>query len=61
MPKCDFNKRKCNLFKHAILNLSQQVLSNGLSWENAVYTVNPFAPNAPFLHPLKTLENRKVF
>ena len=24
-------------------------------------SVNPFVPNAPFLHPLKTSENRKVF
>ena len=23
--------------------------------------VNPFVPNAPFLYPLKTSENRKVF
>ena len=25
------------------------------------YNVNPFVPNAPFLYPLKTPENRKVF
>ena len=25
------------------------------------YTVNPFVPIAPFLYPLKTSENRKVF
>ena len=24
-------------------------------------TINPFVPNAPFLYPLKTSENRKVF
>ena len=23
--------------------------------------INPFVPNAPFLYPLKTSENRKVF
>ena len=23
--------------------------------------INPFVPNATFLYPLKTLENRKVF
>ena len=23
--------------------------------------LNPFAPNAPFLYPVKTSENRKVF
>ena len=26
-----------------------------------VYSVNPFVPNAPFLYPLKTSENCKVF
>ena len=25
------------------------------------YCINPFVPNAPFLYPLKKLENRKVF
>ena len=23
--------------------------------------INPFVPNAPFLYPLKTLENRNIF
>ena len=27
----------------------------------ATIIFNPFAPNAPFLYPLKTSENRKVF
>ena len=26
-----------------------------------IETINPFVPNAPFLYPLKTSENRKVF
>ena len=25
------------------------------------FLVNPFVPNAPFLYPLKTSENRKIF
>ena len=24
-------------------------------------SVHPFLPNAPFLYPLKTIENRKIF
>ena len=42
------------------------------TWKNFVTTkklnlhgfigyINPFSPNAPFLYPLKTSENRKVF
>ena len=27
----------------------------------ALVMIKPFAPNAPFLYPLKTLENQKVF
>ena len=26
-----------------------------------LYSLGPFVPNAPFLYPLKTSENRKVF
>ena len=26
-----------------------------------IFDFNPFAPNAPFLYPLKTSENRKGF
>ena len=26
-----------------------------------IETINPFVPNAPFLYPLKTSENRKIF
>ena len=26
-----------------------------------IVLINPFVPNAPFLYPLKTSENRKVF
>ena len=32
-----------------------------VNWENSFFAeINPFAPNAPFLYPLKTSENRKV-
>ena len=33
---------------------------NKWPWNWAIIQVNPFVPNATFLYPLKTLENRKV-
>ena len=36
-------------------------LSNGIAPGDVKVSLNPFVPNAPFLYPLKTSENRKVF
>ena len=33
---------------------------NKWPWNCSIIQVNPFVPNATFLYPLKTLENRKV-
>ena len=43
-----------------LINVNQMTLifikcNTGLIW------VDPFVPNAPFLYPLKTSENRKVY
>ena len=32
-----------------------------LRFEKFRIEINPFIPNAPFLYPMKTSENRKVF
>ena len=38
---------------HQVENCQQKVIS--------IQLFNPFIPNAPFLYPLKTSENPKVF
>ena len=42
-----------------------EVIQNGgdtiFFWMHISSGINPFIPNAPFLLPLKTSENRKVF
>ena len=39
---------------------SLEYTENLYIWLKHQATVNPFVPNAPFIYPLKTLENRKV-
>ena len=41
------------------MSLPQQV--NDYSNLTITFYINPFVPNAPFLYPLKTSENRKIF
>ena len=41
--------------------LAPLMLSLGHNRDNRFYYFNPFVPNAPFLYPKKTSENRTVF
>ena len=61
----DFHKMTVTALKMQLRKLKLRVLFNRdytkYSNETFINSLKPFVPNAPFLYPLKTLENRKCF
>ena len=58
---------KEHLFEKKVVWVFEDNISNTVNGQDAncfqlvIISINPFVPNSPFLYPLKTSENRKVF